>query len=417
MKRRTFLKKGALATAGLAVSPWILSDSYREPFIDRDLNPFLPKINDIDVLVLEGTPRQRGQIHGETLKTKISEIIKIWKDGLQKSREMNPDKYIEEFLEKTNFTKAIKKWTPGLLEEVKGIAEGSGIDYKTIFAFQLPDEEWWYGRNKRFGIPVPEAKHCSALGVFSQKGIPSLLAQNMDMGSWTDGFEVLLHIKNQNSPLESFVFIYAGIIALTGMNNHAIGICCNTLLQLDQRRDGLPVAFIVRGVLEQSDYDDAVRFVYNINHASGQNYTIGGPREVASFECSANKVSRFIPYEIATRVYHTNHPLVNDDQGIYRELLKKLPPDRKPKSPGNSEIRLNALEKRLKDPSKRITVETIKSALSSHDDPKNPVCRHKPKDGSGGFTVGCLIMELSNSPKLHLAPGPPCSTEFKIFKF
>ena len=415
MKRRTFLKNSALVTSGLAVSPWILAGGDRT-FSLRS-KPSSSSTPSIEVVTLTGSPLERGRIHGETLKGKITEFIKIWKNELAKAYKLDPEKYIEEFVEKTRFTEAINKWTPDLLEEVRGISEGSGIDYKTIFAFQLPDEEWWFGRNKALGISLPLPEHCSALGVYGQKGLPPLLAQNLDLPSYFDGFQTLLHIKHKDSTLESTILTTSGFIAACGMNNRSVGICCNTLLQLNQRTDGLPVAFIVRGVLEQAQYDGATKFIHEIKHASGQNYTIGGPEEIADFECSANKVSRFIPQAGLTRVYHTNHPLVNDDQSTYKEILKGLPSEKKPAGPGNSEIRLEALEKRLKDPSQRITVDTIKSTLSSHDDPQNPVCRQKPKDGGGGCTFGCIVMELSDSPQLSLAPGPPSDTDFKVYKF
>jgi len=403
--------------AGLTINPWVHSSgNYAE-----SIKPYFGKkpleSGDLPLLVLEGSPRKRGQIHGESLRTKINEIVPAWKEFLRKNRKVEPDVYIDEFIGYQKFDKAIQKWTPDLEEEVKGIAEGSGIDEKTMYAYQLADEEWWFAMHKRIGIPPPQADHCSALGVFGQDGLPTYTAQNMDIYSYSDTYEVLLHIKHQNSSLESFVYSEAGLIALCGMSNHSLGICCNTLLQLDHRPDGLPVAHVVRGVLAQEEYADAVQFVKNIKHASGQNYTIGGPKEAAALECSANKVSRFIPYEGARRVYHTNHPLVNDDQNTYRKVIEKLPEDKKPKSPNNSEIRLAALEKRLKDPAKRITVDTIKTTLCSHDDPKNPVCNHIPESGEGGFTFGSLIYELGESPVLHLAPGPPCSTEFKVYKF
>ncbi len=402
MRRRTFLRKSALLSAGFVLNPMIYerSENYKN----------------LKVVTLTGSPRKRGQIYGETLKKEISEIVALWKENLQRFRSVNPDNYIKEFLDNTNFTKAIKKWTPDLLDEVKGIAEGTGIDFKTIFAYQLGDEEWWYGRNRRFGITLPEQRECSAIGVFKQKGIPPLLAQNMDIPVYTDGYQVLLHIKHEKSSLESFVFTFAGYIATTGVNNHSIGICCNTLLQLNPSPAGLPVAYIVRGVLAQKTYKDAIKFIQNVKHASGQNYTIGGPEEIVDFECSANKVKRFIPYRGATEVYHTNHPIVNDDQSIFKEILKKIPPERRRKHPTNSEIRLNTIKKRIKESSGKITVETIKSILSSHDDPDNPICNHK-RQKRGAFTAGCLIMELSETPVLHLAPGPPCSTEFETFRF
>ena len=180
---------------------------------------------------------------------------------------------------------------------------------------------------------------------------------------------------------------------------------------------GLPVGFIHRGVLSQTSYGDAIRFVQDIKHASGQNYIIGGTEEVSSWECSANKVVRFWPYEGATRLYHNNHPLANDDQSIYQQILEKIPPEKRPPARGNSEIRYEALEKRLKKPSEPVTVDTFKETFSSRDDPENPVCRIKPEDGSGGFTAGCSIMVLSKPPELYFAPGPACVKELKIYRF
>jgi hypothetical protein len=58
------------------------------------------------------------------------------------------------------------------------------------------------------------------------------------------------------------------------------------------------------------------------------------------------KISRFISHEGAKRVYHTNHPQVNDDQATYRKIIDNLREDKKLKSPSNSEIRLAALEKK-----------------------------------------------------------------------
>jgi len=415
MNRRSFLKKSALFSAGIAVSSWqVLPDS-----LELRCNKIQKKHLDsgeLPVLVLKGSPRKRGQIHGESLRDNINELMSLWKEDIHKVHNIHPGKYIEEFIAYQKFDKAIERWMPELAEEVLGIAEGAGVDQKTIYAFQLLDEEWWFAAHRRTAIPLPEEKNCSTLAVFSQKGLPTMVAQTMDITSCYDKHQVLFHVKHQDSALESLIFSFAGIIAMCGMNSRSLGICCNTLLQLDHCPDGLPVAYIVRGVLAQKTYADAVEFIKTITHASGQNYTIGSQREAASFECSANKVCRYIPNEGANRVYHTNHPLVNDDMGIYLKMLEKIPEGKRPKPPNNSEIRFMALEKRLKDPEKRIDVAAIKAILSSHDDPKNPVCRHIPPGEEGVFTAACVIYELGDSPMLHLAPGPPCFTEFKKYE-
>jgi len=403
MRRRIFLSQSVLAVSGLVVS----ASSLRRDRTSPAPSPNLLRLS------LQGTPRQRGRIHGETLRAKIQGLVAKWKEDIGKSLETNPDAYLKEFQEATNFRPAIERWCPNLLDEVAGIAEGAGIDPETMYSFQMGDEHYWYQRKKWLEKAGGEAEGCSALGVFGEDNRRPLLAQNMDIETMYDGAQVLLHIKHPGSSLESFVYTNAGYLALTGLNNRPLGICCNALLQLNYAVEGLPVAFIVRRVLELSQLAEARKFLSGIKHASGQNYMVGDAGRVESWECSGSKVSPFVPYEGATRVYHTNHPLANDDQGIYRGILEKIPPEKKPKGRSNSEVRQEFLEERLKDTSTEVTVDTIKSILGSRE---VPIC-FENREGSQGFTFGCLIMEMSSPPLLHLSPGPPCSTPFQTFRF
>ena len=189
MKRRAFLRNSALIAAGMTVNPWMFSSESSIDPIKRYLSEKPLESGDLPVLVLEGSPRKRGQIHGESMRAKINKIVSIWKDELHKKSKSNPDEYIDEFIAYQKFDRAIQKWTPDLDEEVKGIAEGSGIDEKTMYAYQLADEEWWFAMHKRLDLPLPQAHHCSAFGVYGQEGLPTLVAQNMDIMSFEDTYE------------------------------------------------------------------------------------------------------------------------------------------------------------------------------------------------------------------------------------
>jgi isopenicillin-N N-acyltransferase-like protein len=358
-------------------------------------------------IVLEGSPYNRGLVHGKTLKDEINEIVTIWKADLSKASGMNADAFIEQFLSATDFIPAIEKWTPGLMEEVKGISDGSEIDFNTILTFQLMDEVWLYLREIN-------SESCSVLGMSKTDSSPSYVAQNMDLESFRQGFQVLLHIKHDNSDLESFVFTCAGLIITNGMNNKSIGVCVNTVAQLSYSKDGLPVAFVVRGILERTSLEAAVEFVKTVKHASGQNYCIGGPEKVYDFEASASKVVDYSSAPEIHVIYHTNHPLVNDDYNrIYKEFLSKS--EEGEHFHPNSYARFQSLDKRLKT-AQEIDIETIKSTLSSKDTAENPVCRSYDK-AQPFFTFGCTIMVLSESPELHVAPGPPDVTPFQVFRF
>ena len=174
------MEKSALATAGLAVSPWISSESFGLFAGGNEIETGTLDSSYIKVLVLSGSPRKRGQIHGEELRIEISELIAIWKGELHQKHKVDPEEYIVNFLADTQFEKAVAKWCPDLLEEVKGIAEGSGIDYEVIFGFQAAEEEWWYSRQKEFNNSALGSRRCSGLGAYNQEGLPSLVAQNQD---------------------------------------------------------------------------------------------------------------------------------------------------------------------------------------------------------------------------------------------
>jgi isopenicillin-N N-acyltransferase-like protein len=186
---------------------------------------------DLRVVVLEGPPYNRGLMHGKTLKKEINELVRLWKADLEKVYKMKADTFISNFLKKTDFTKAIKKWTPELLEEVRGISEGSGIDFNTIYAFQLIDEIWANGDDIA-------AEHCTSIGVNRRGENPTFVAQNMDIPLFYHGYQTLLHIKHSGSDLESFVLTAPGVIALNGMNSSSVAINCNTLIQLRYAQDG-----------------------------------------------------------------------------------------------------------------------------------------------------------------------------------
>ena len=398
LNRREFLW---LSTAGLA-----LSGCGKDEGLEQRAQESLA--NNIKFLVLEGSPYNRGLIHGRTLSKKIREIVNLWKTDLKKNYKIDPDVFITKFLNGTNYLPAIKKYTPDLLEEVKGISEGSGIDFELILAFQLMDEIWLNGEDIL-------GEHCSGIGLNRTNRRPACIAQNMDLESFRNGFQTLFHIKDNNSDLETLVFSCAGLIATNGINSNRVGICVNAMKQLNYSTQGLPVAFVVRGVLEQSSQKDAIKFLHDIKHASPQNYIIGGPEKIYDFECSSNTISQFVSHEESGIVYHTNHPLSNDDYSSkHLDYVKKH--DNEQITKDNSHTRFYALEKRLNVPPEEITIDSIKSALSSHDSEKHPVCAPL-RDNSPWFTFGSTIMVLSDRPEFHVSFGPPDVMPYKIYKF
>ena len=229
----------------------------------------------------------------------------------------------------------------------------------------------------------------------------------MDLPSWMDGFQTLLLIRNAKPGLDAYVVTAAGMIALMGINSRGLGVSVNTLLQLKHAVDGLPVAFVTRHLIETATLPDAVRFVQGIRHASGQNYVIGDGREVHDFECGADVVTEHEGDR--GRVWHTNHPLVNDN----------LRPDRtepwwEHKSQ-DSGTRLAALERRMAGGAP-FSADQAKAMLASRDHHEFPVSQ-EVSEGSDGCTFAAMVAELGPEPRLSVAAGAPSQHPFTAFDF
>src|SRR5918995_1242036 len=259
----------------------------------------------LPVVTCTGSPAERGEQHGEALRGMITEGLARWAESIGSTHGVAPDTYIAGFVEGTDFLPAIQRWTPGLLDEIEGIARGAAQPWQWIYAYNLLDEEWTWARDQKAGT----GPGCTVAGFASENGTP-VLAQTMDIPNIHDGTQAVLRIEPDDSPA-TLVFTHAGMIGLTGCNEDGLAVVVNNLDMLPASHTGLPVAFVLRGILARRTLAAAVDFVRQIAHAPGQHYGIAAPEGLASVEGWAIGVA--VNAESGTRLLHTNHPLHTDE--------------------------------------------------------------------------------------------------------
>jgi hypothetical protein len=351
----------------------------------------------VRVLELQGTPYERGVQHGTTFRAEIAELLGRWDRELQREHHLTLPAFVERFLAATSYDAATRRWLPEMLDEVRGIAAGAGQPYATMFAWQLIDEVWAQA-------PSILREKCTSVGVDRRADQPTITAQNLDVPRWYHGSQCVLRLRDESRDLQQLVVTIPGVVALAGMNSARVGVAVNTLLQLRPCRDGLPVAFVVRGLLAQPDHAAALAFLNRVPHASGQNYTVGGPDTAPGFECSAGKVVQYLPYAAATFTWHTNHACVNDDfEPGYRERASAGGFD--PFVGRRRCPRFQVCKKHLPADSKP-DVATVKSLLACRE---GPVCN----DG----TLACVVMLLGETPELHISKGGSDQAPFTVLRF
>jgi len=337
------------------------------------------------IVDVSGAGRERGRAHGEQLRDRIADSLGRWDADVGERMGITAAEHVAGLLGATRFLPAVQQHTPDLLEEVRGIAEGAGISFERVLAYNLMDEEWWYSQ-------APGHRHgCSLVAVGGREGRGALLAQNMDLPGVMDGGQTILRSTAPDGS-SSVVLTAAGLIGLTGCNSDGVGACVNTLSMLNHAPDGLPVAFVLRGVLERRTLAGADAFLRAVPHASGQHYAIGAGEDVAGFECSAGGVAASDGG--TDRFWHTNHPLASRDLD---------PADEEPGGTADSHARLARLAKTA------AAVESMADCEELLADKRAPLCV-APESEHGWLTFGSIAMELAQPPAVRIAPGPPDRT-------
>lgn len=370
---------------------------------------FLGKLH---VLDLSGAPRARGRQHGEALRAEIHAHHGRWMQAISEDLGEPAGPYLDHMVESCAFLATAEQTAPDLLEELHGIAEGAALPFSRVFARMLSDEEPWFRMEYRAERDTAP-KGCSSIGSDAGPDAPLLIAQTMDVPTWWDGGQTLLRFTQPNGD-RALVFTVAGKISLCGMTANGLAITCNSLLQLGHSRAGVPEDLVVRRYLASGSPAEGHRFLWEVPHASGQNYILpDGAGRAVSLECSAAGVSQWRKAAEDRVVAHSNHPMANRDTGWFDAVVQGMSAEERAARFGfTTQNRLETLYARL-DRAKPLDVDAAKALLACRE---GPICRVGDVEGKrDGFSFGSLVMELGAYPRLHLAPGPADRTGWQVF--
>ena len=211
---------------------------------------FLEEVDGTKVLHLKGSPREIGLQHGTLLKDDIRASVRFLFDV--KAKEFSPKAFgVKLPLDPKRMILSIaatqRKFVPDrYYEELRGIAEGSGLPVEEIIAANF----------------IPEMFHCSgfALGGSATKDGTLYHGRVLDYGcDWKLQEHAVLVVAEPDGAIPFVNVTYAGFIgSVTGMNARKISI--GEMGGGGQGHwEGVPMALLVRMALEGADdLDEAV---------------------------------------------------------------------------------------------------------------------------------------------------------------
>ncbi|MFO1159957.1 MAG: C45 family peptidase [Reyranellaceae bacterium] len=255
------------------------------------------------LIELTGGPRERGRHHGKAAADRLRRGIEMYSESLLKNGVDWPE--LERRAEA--LLPSIEAFDPTYIEEMRGIAEGSGEPFAGVVLMNARTEMVAAARRRQEQRQVPDGCTAAlALPSVSADGV-LLHGQNWDWRAECAETGVVLRIRRDDGP-DILTFTEAGGLARSGLNSAGIGLTANAL-ECDrdyQRGPGVPLPFIRRKVLESAQVAQAVHTIVSTPKLGSNHMAVSHcDGEAFGFECAPDETFWLTPED---GVYvHANH--------------------------------------------------------------------------------------------------------------
>jgi isopenicillin-N N-acyltransferase like protein len=280
---------------------------------------------------------------------------------------------------------------PDVIAELRGMAEGSGVPFETLFVLNA-------GAELLRSIGRLE---CTVVGITAAGTSDShvLLAHNEDAtAGWADLTYV---VKAEPDGAPAYVaFTYAGLLLHQGVNATGLGSVGNALYARDAR-PGIPKLLLYRRAILQQTLEGAIRTVTDERRAFGNNHlfatTDGDLYDVEvsgsrwAMRCGGNHF-----------LAHANHFTLPGMTELDRDedLL-------------NSRLRQARVETLVARAWGRLDACGLKHLMSDHANYPRSVCKHHAPESDLDYgTIGSVVIDVTERI-LWACSGNPCRGEWR----
>jgi isopenicillin-N N-acyltransferase-like protein len=353
----------------------------------------------IQLVSVEGSSYECGHQHGKQAEKHIKHNIDFYLGWWQRNLDMNR-KAIYEYAD--SVIANTKGFDPGLLEEMRGIADAIEVDVEAIAAMNGRYELAW-------ASPAQLMGGCTSIGVMSSRSESgdTLLAQNWDYRVGVTDSCVVLKVEKEGVPTV-MLHTEAGIIGHKGMNSNGLGLVINAMVSdRDKLGESVPFLLLCRKMLESHRFSDAIKVLLNADRSLSYNVMLAGEGVVVDLEAYPGDVSLIYPKNGV--LAHTNHFVGERALGIKDYFVL---------NESNSIHRYIIANEKLEITGKH-SYESIKEILTDHFDYPLSICHHpNPQNDHDHWeeTVSSVFMVPEKRLFLCTA-GPPCSNPYQTFTF
>lgn len=290
-----------------------------------------------------------------------------------------------------SYLRITEEVAPGIIAELRGMSEGSGVPFETLFVLNAAAEL----------VQSIGRIECTVAGVTGAGTSDGhvLLAHNEDAtAGWGDLTYV---IKAAPDGAPAFVaFTYAGLLLHQGVNEAGLGSVGNALYARDAR-PGIPKLLLYRRAIVSRTIEEAIRAVTDPRRAFGNNHLFAtADGDLYDVEVSG---SRWAMSAGGNRfLAHANHFTLPRMTELDRDedLL-------------NSRLRQTRVETLIERHWGQIDARGLRALMADHANYPRSVCKHhSPESDLDYGTIGSVVIDVT-AGTLWACSGNPCRGEWR----
>jgi len=351
-------------------------------------------LGEMQLVEAAGTPYEIGYAHGAAAKEKILRGIANY---THQFRTWSSLSWEEAKIRSRQFVSVVEAADPDLIEEVRGVADGAGLEFDDIMTLNVRSEVLYSLST------IGDA--CTSFAVTPEysENAHTFLGQNWDWREDQMENLIILKIRQENKP-NIFMVTEAGIIGKIGMNSAGLGVCLNALSVTGEPK-GLPLHFALRRVLNSFTVSDAMDRLNEQRLAGPGNYMLAqDDGTVIDLERTPDAWA----YLVNEKGYlvHANH--------IKDTVLRAKVTDGYSRYLPDSFLRDSRLDMLLKAAPGEVGLNYLMTCMRDHRQYPNSICHHmnvRQMEQMREITAFSIIMDLS-AREAWVCWGPPCRNEY-----
>jgi isopenicillin-N N-acyltransferase-like protein len=366
------------------------------------------------VEVSSPSPFERGVQYGSATTDLVAQSITYYREAFAHQAGLDWDQALEHAQQ---WQGLVQEQFPDLYDEMRGIAQGAGVELAEIVALNCRGEiiydNWFAARNA--GAPTrDEADGCTS---FSLTGTGAgdghvYAGQNWDWRHGVRGTVVVLRVIQPPKPT-LIMQVEAGQVGRHGASSAGIALNANGLGGRFEDKIGIPQTVIRRAVLDSENISDALKVLVRARAHIASNALLTD-RSGFSIDLETTPGAHGWEYPVDGALVHGNH---------YQAFVPpQLADDHRPMSP-DSLLRVpRAREGLLRAAVPDATADVrsaIHTAMSDHLGHPDSLCAHPdPRllDVEQWSTTISSCVDLTTGD-YFIAGGPPCENPFELVPF